>query len=151
MARVLLAPPRFSLWARWAAVCAALSVAGCAAVPIVQNVQDGHSQAVTGDWDDIDAAVRVGVDRNEWAIVRRVRINQWSVGWEVMNVRGEPGWLLIERNHGRPEGAEGARPEIEITARLGRFGLPEQERGLADAIRTRLRQLRGVEAAPIRW
>lgn len=125
-----------------AAAGVAVVLAGCAspppAAPPVPSM--GSTIEAEGDWDDIGAAVSLASDRVQWAILSRGpgRSEQPGERWELMNVRGEPGWLEIRRSG----------PALAITARLGRFGDVEQEQRLIAMVAARLAELRGVEAAP---
>ena len=123
-----------------AGVCV-LAFAACASSPPLAAPvpSEGASIEALGDWDDLAAAVSVAVDRVQWAVLSREGSGD-AVRWDLMNVRGDPGFLSIER---------GAGDAVRITARLGRFGDAREEQRLIEAVADRLGELRGVEVAPL--
>lgn len=96
----------------------------------------------SGDWDDVDAAVTHAVGEVDLAVVERLATTPDRAEYRLLSVRDEPGVLTIER---RPD-----RPNLLLEARVGRWGNPGVERGLIEALRKRLAQLRGVETAPLK-
>lgn len=95
----------------------------------------------SGDWDDARAAAAAAVPAVELAIVHVEEPTPDRLIFELLSARDEPGELVIERRPGSGE--------LDVRARVGRFGDPRRERALVEAVRRRLGQLRGVDVAPL--
>jgi hypothetical protein len=101
----------------------------------------GTTRAAPGDWDDVQAAVAVAAPAIEFAVVHVQSPTPDRTAFELLSARDEPGVLIVERGPGPGE--------LSIRAQIGRFGDPARERALVEAVRRRLGQLRGVDAAPL--
>lgn len=126
------------------------------------------SGSVVADWDDVEAAVMVGVPRCDTAVERRRRVLDPAVvvdagatvppmyaaddyvryEYDVVTIRGLSGLLVVER--GVPATGEGPIP-INLMCRIGPSGSPEFEACVVDSVSRRLVQLRGVRWAPVSW
>lgn len=129
-----------------AAACAAagwmvIGLAACAGEPVTPPSAISISKIGAGDWDDIDAAVDVGMSAAE---VARVDASTSSDGltrtYELRTITDEPAWLVARRE-------EGGR--VGLGARVGRFGDPRREEKLIRGVAERLRALYGVDWAPM--
>src|ERR1043165_1683528 len=117
---------------------------GCSTGEVRSPVQLGSTSAGNseGDWNDVDAAVLVGVHRAEMAIAemegdpsssRRVYILTTS--------REEPAKLVLTRVAGTPK----SPAHIALEAEVGRFGDKARERLLLKEVEERLGELKGVD------
>lgn len=103
-----------------------------------------------GDANDIDAAVEVAVGRVEMSVVRTIRTSQDPHVLRIYELRAandEPAVLKVRR---AGITIENQPVTLELAASFGRFGNPERERALLDAVTRRLGQLAGVQVAPVR-
>jgi hypothetical protein len=103
----------------------------------------GEGLTVAGDWDDVGAAVLVGVEAAECVVHRQTEDGPRRAVFELRTVRDEPGELVAERSGDAETGP------IRLRARLGRFGDPQREELVLRATARRLERLRGVEFAPV--
>lgn len=99
---------------------------------------------VVGDWDDVPAAVELGVGRGEAAVLSSDLGDERSA-FEILTIDEEPGELTFRRLDGGIE--------IEAFVGLGVEGLPtvrrrNREAVLLRAVSTRLEELAGVDVAP---
>lgn len=125
------------LWV-FIALCSLGAVTGCAAVA----TESGPSaQVVAGDWDDLDAAVDVGLEAAEVAVLRR-EVSDTQGRWELVSIRDQLGELVIRRA-GEPD-------KLTVEATIDQPRDPEREGRLVSAVCRRLRQLYGQGAAPLR-
>lgn len=93
-----------------------------------------------GEYDDLDAAVEAAAMQTEFAIVHAGPGPQGGRRYELLDAQGRPGELVIRR--------EGEH-EFSLRTRLGRFGRPADEDRFNSAVARRLRQLYGVDFAPL--
>lgn len=130
----------------------AMPLAGCAgdAVPpeprLPQDAESPQRAEVVADWDDVQAAVTVALNRTELVKVSAQGPTADSFEVRLRSSLDEPGLLTVRR--AAPPGQPDPVP-ITLTARVGRFGDPPRERQFLDLIVRRLGQLRGVETAPL--
>lgn len=104
---------------------------------------EGTARAgVAGDWGDLDAAVSAAASRSELAVERRESPEEGVRVYVLRSVASRPGRL---------EAVRAEDGSIVLTASIGRFGDPAAETRLVRDVATRLRQLQGVDSAPIRW
>jgi hypothetical protein len=104
-------------------------VGGCAApAPAVENAPQASRLTVDADWDDVEAAARVAASQAELAILEVEKQDQ-VITIRLRTIAGEPGEVRAERN--------------------GLFREPASERRLLQAMAKRLRQLAGVDVAPL--
>lgn len=110
---------------------------------------DGSVVVALGDWNDVDAAVDVGVGKGECAVTGQTDdADGRARTYEVVTVTGESGWVRASADQ---DAADVMGPEpIELRAQLGLFGDQARERRLLAGVKRRLQQLAGVETAPIR-
>lgn len=129
-----------------AVVCAAagwmmIGLVACAGEGVTPPGAISISKLGAGDWDDIDAAVEVGMSEAE---VARVDASTSSDGltrtYELRTITDEPAWLVARRE-------EDGR--VGLGARVGRFGDPEREARLIRGVAARLKALYGVDWAPV--
>ncbi len=100
--------------------------------------------AVSGDWDDIDAAVLAGTNKAEFVVAAWWWADPDTRVYSLRNAHGTSGTLRLHRNPDNPGEA------ISIAAWIGPFGDAAAEREVIAKVRQRLEQLRGVDAAPIK-
>jgi hypothetical protein len=98
-------------------------------------------RSVTGDWDDVEAAVIVGAAKAEVAILWPPTVEPDRQVYELLGVAGEPGRL---------EASLAEDGSIVLTCSIGRFGNPAAESRLVRAVAQRLRDLHGRDYAPLR-
>ena len=129
-----------------AATCAAvgwvlIGLAACTSQAVAPPSAISISKLGAGDWDDIDAAVDVGMSAAELA---RVDASTSPDGltrtYELRTITDEPAWLVARRQ-------EGGR--VGLGARVGRFGDPQREEKLIRGVAERLKTLYGVDWAPV--
>lgn len=119
----------------------ALGLASCASETVTPPSAISISRLGDGDWDDIDAAVDVGMSAAEVARVdARTSPDGQTRTYELRTITDEPAWLVARRE-------EGGR--IGLGARVGRFGDPEREAKLIRGVAERLKALYGVDWAPV--
>lgn len=127
-----------------------LSIGGCATPPSFSHAV--HNPAYTyivvkGDWDDVGAALAVGSGKLYLSIIDARQIDENEIEYDFVDVIDQPGFFTARRN----PGPESPKPEyIELGASIGRFGDEERERELLDAVARRLKDLAGVDVAPVR-
>lgn len=128
----------------------ALCIGGCATPPSFSHAV--HNPAYTyivvkGDWNDVGAALAVGGAKLYLAFTDARQIDETEVEYDFVDVIDQPGFFTARRN----PGPDSMGPEfIELGASIGRFGDEKRERELLDAVARRLRDLAGVDVAPIR-
>jgi hypothetical protein len=100
---------------------------------------------MTGDWDDVDAAVDAGGAKAEMAIVSITATGPNGRAYELRSIRDEPVWLVVDRL-----GQAGPGPiRMSMRCTVGRFGNPEAQRRLLGAVERRLRELIGDRYVPV--
>lgn len=118
----------------------------------LSEVAGGSELLVSADWDDIDAAVDVGVSQVEMAVVSRNAGPGWGGRggdpvrrlFELKTVRDEPAWLEVSR------GTSGdAVSRVALRAKVGRFGDKKREGALLRAVGQRLEVLHGKDWYPL--
>lgn len=116
---------------------------GSATTALIETspVPDGSRAEIPGDWDDVEAAVIIGAERAEMALVSTDDQDPERLAFDLVTVGGEPVRLTAAR------AGEG---RIALEARVGRFGDPARERRLLSAVAARLRALFGRDYAPVR-
>lgn len=121
-------------------------LAACAQIT-PRNLQDaGHSHLprsveVEADWDDVPAVVAGIVPRVELVADPPTVHTDRIYRCRVYSSQHGPGWLEFERLE------DGF---IRIDAHIGRFGHPDEEHWVEQAMAERFSQIRGDTAAPIR-
>ncbi len=144
--------PRPWFWGVAAAVFAAL--AGCATQDGSDPVwSEGTTILVLADWDDVPAAVAVGLGQRSLTVVDATGPSRGDphgeYRYELIDQEDRPGVLAARRRAGASS-ADAGPVGIELSAKLGRFGDAAEERSLLNAVRNRLADLTGVDVAPIR-
>ncbi|MCB9846093.1 MAG: hypothetical protein H6811_08935 [Phycisphaeraceae bacterium] len=119
-------------------------IGGCQTPGVSPPLGDASSARSLGDRSDIEAAVAAGVDKCALAIAG-VRREPGLLTFTLLTPKGQPGVLTASFDESNPD------IEIRLETRLGRFGNAAAERELLDRVSERLRQLRGVSVAPLRW
>ncbi|HYF15682.1 MAG TPA: hypothetical protein VD971_11495 [Phycisphaerales bacterium] len=120
-------------------------LAGCAGVSKPPEAES-HSIIVHADWDDCDAAALITASRCEMGIVeRRGRMSPPTKVYELVTPGNETAWLTV-RWAGEGDPVSGP---IRLEARVLDAPDDPRARRLVGAMRHRLRQLRGVETAPL--
>lgn len=111
---------------------------------------DGPSPVVArleADWNDIDAAVRVGAEQAECVVVRTLPARTGTERrFELKHVSGRRGELVVATP---ADPAPDPRP-VDLSCRMGALGDHELEERIVARVARRLTDLRGVEFAPIR-
>ncbi len=120
----------------------AAQFAGCASKGSDSGPRTGEPSVMraVGDYDDLDAAVEAAMIQTELAIVRAGPVPDGGRRYELIDAQGRAGELVIRRV---------GDDEFTLHARLGRFGRPSDEDRLNTAVARRLRQLYGVDFAPL--
>ena len=120
----------------------ALGLASCAGETVTPPSTISISRLGDGDWDDIDAAVDVGMSAAEVARVDGTTSPDGQTRtYELRTITDEPVWLIARRE-------EGGR--VGLGARVGHFGDPEREAKLVHGVAERLKSLYGVDWAPVK-
>jgi hypothetical protein len=101
---------------------------------------------VTGDWNDIDAAMQAGIPWAEAAIMESRRPDGRSLVVEVKTIVDQVGRVEAVWIEGGSAEGEGAR--IRLRSRIGEFGDVERETRIVGEVAKRLGDLQGVEVAP---
>lgn len=99
------------------------------------------SRLVDGDWDDLDAAVDVGLEAAEVAVLRR-EVGQTHARWEIVSIRDQRGELVIRRTD--------APGKLMVEATIDQPSDTERAGRLVSAVARRLGQLFGRDVAPAR-
>ncbi len=121
-----------------------LVLAGCGSSQRSSYSDDpGPGQATTlieADWGDIYASVDAVATRHALGVVRKSQSDNLAT-IELLDVLGRP--IRIE--------ARRAGNDAAVTVAVGRFGDPNLEAQIRRDLAKRLKQLKGVEIAPIAW
>lgn len=132
----------------WTMSAAGALAGGCASVPRIPPAPEGPAErTVLADWDDAEAAARVGLRQVGVADLRVDRPAPGKLVYHVLTASDQPGTLTLERL-ASPEAADPV--EVRIDAAIGRFGEDALEHELVRRVAERLEDLRGVEYAPVR-
>lgn len=130
-------------------------VTGCAAAPrrTSPTPSAGSAIVVSGDWDDIVAALTVAADRSELAVVREVafQLTPFEVfgvstrrrSFDLVTPGAEPVRVNFRAHSSDDPG------DISVFVRIGRFGDAEGEVRVLNDIAKRLRELAGRDYAPL--
>ncbi len=132
-----------------AGLSAALSACGSTPDPIpgAAPFQEPAEITAVGDWDDVETAVRTGAAQSEMAIERTTSPSDSKYIFELRTITDEPATMEVERLPAT--GPEGERP-IRLWAHVGRFGNRAWEERLIGRTAARLKDLYGVDVAPVR-
>jgi hypothetical protein len=140
---------------RQLALFALLFIGGCSIPrPNVDPVQSanvvedaGQSRVdVVGDWDDVSAALAVGLGKLNLAVVDGT-FDQNQLSYTLVDVLDRPAQIRVTKLDPAPGVPEGT---IRISAFFTRYRDKERERLLVAAVAQRLAELRGVDIAPVR-
>lgn len=128
-----------------------VKVGGCAGAggrpARLGDVPEGPA-VVVGDWDDVEAAVRVALSRHELTFARREgRLSDPSVVYLIHGIRDERGTLTVARV-GDPDAGQ---VEITISCRLDPATGEARARAVERDVARRIEQLRGEVARPRAW
>ncbi|GMV27689.1 MAG: hypothetical protein AMXMBFR58_37200 [Phycisphaerae bacterium] len=127
----------------------AVGVGGCS-VPAPRPEPDRFNPptdaVVIGDWDDVESSVRVGASQSEMAILEVKRPDDRTAIFEFLTITDEPASLEVHRDL-FPEDSGSFR--LNLRASVGTFGDAAWQERLIDRVSRRLRQLAGVDVAPI--
>lgn len=130
------------------------TLVGCAGTPAplpdvpVQRVGGWTTGAVVGDWNDVEPAVRVGVEQGEAAIERITpTADATTLTFDLRTHLDEDARVRVTRELGGH--ANGERITLRIACRIEPFGDAAREERFIELIARRLTQLTGVEFAPI--
>ncbi|MCC6322617.1 MAG: hypothetical protein IT438_14405 [Phycisphaerales bacterium] len=106
---------------------------------------------MNADWDDLDASVIIGSRAIRAVVVQSETIDPTIRRYQLRLFDGQDGTLTATRESAAPEGDEQSEPPTDFTlhAVIGRFSDSRVETDLLRATTHRLRQLRGVEFAPL--
>jgi hypothetical protein len=142
----------------------AIGLVGCASRPSFEtaSVPSGASETqwtdgpwglrlrVRGDWDDVDAAVAVGVSRGEAATLSSIQ-GEGRREYRLLSIDDEPGVLIAQLVVGEQNRAGAAAGvQIDLTCRIGRYQDEARERIILEQTQQRLKNLAGVDYRPIR-
>lgn len=129
-----------------------LFIGGCSIPPVkVDPVQmanvisypDEMQTTVLGDWDDLDAAITIGLGKLNLAVLDVTVTDPLEVALDLVDVLDRPARLTIARATDAPSGP------IVIRASF-RDRQPDRERLLVAAVAQRFAELHGAEIAPVR-
>jgi len=112
----------------------------------------GETLLTTGDWNDLEAAARVGAEACQIAITSVESPSQSLYVFKLVTPTDEHGTLTARRRTATPDDPTAAEGPIaiELHASLGLFGDSSNEKKLLRAVEARLTDLKGVDWAPIR-
>ncbi len=122
---------------------------GCGSTPtegarfVGPNFGSPRTASIVADWNDVDAAVEVGVPNAEMAVLLDETPSLDERVFYVKTITDERGSLRVWRTSHEPT------TEIKMEARVGLFGEPEKEAKVLAAVCARLLELKGVEWAPV--
>ena len=108
----------------------------------------GQVTELWADWDDIDAALGVGLERSELATMLTTTSDERRT-WELLSMPGGSGMLTAERLLEKGRDAKGSE-RIRLTARVSGSQGDVFARRLLAGMRARLLQLAGVSYAPVK-
>jgi hypothetical protein len=115
--------------------------------PIVLTGDQGQVR-LWADWDDLDAALDVALERAELATLGTTR-SDGERTWELTTIAGQPGQLTAQRDPLAPRDARGCE-QLTLCATVHSPRGVEQAGRLLQAMAARLADLAGVESAPVR-
>ena len=123
-----------------------MSCASRGAAPAIREHRGPAQLRIEADWDDVDAAVEVGVGQAEGVVVHsEPSPDGMQRGYQLKHVSGVTGVLTA-----RVE-AEGKDPRpIVFTCTMGAMDNGGLAQRILDRIAVRLKDLKGKEVAPIR-
>lgn len=126
----------------WVVLVLGIVCGGCASGPISApgTRADWTDERAAGDRDDVDAAVEVGVESVETAVLEAFGEPGGRRVYRLRTVDGRDGELVVE---------PGENDTVVLRARIGPFGDTGREAELLSAVRARLGALRGVGWAPV--
>ncbi|HRQ73753.1 MAG TPA: hypothetical protein PLU35_12060 [Phycisphaerales bacterium] len=125
-----------------------LPACGTAGRPVHLAASGEGPAVVVGDWDDVEAAVRVALSRHELTFARREgRLSDPVLVYIVHGVRDERGTLRVERSGDPGAGAV----EITVACRLDHATGQARARAVERDVARRIEQLRGEVARPRAW
>lgn len=131
------------------------SVTGAGLDDLTERAAEGGVElvaTVAGDWDDVDAALMVGLERAEVTTLTTTSTDDKRT-WELYAITGQggraDGLLTITRDVNAGRDSRGCEM-ITIAARLEGPRGREQATRLVRGVRDRLSQLAGVAWAPVR-
>jgi len=130
-----------------AAVCAALlnMQAGCASeqpVDFSSLVAGGGYSApgtIEGRYRDLDAVIRYSCGQFDMAVVELIQADGGDRAYRIRTINDEPVWLVIASGSGWDDPR--ALLQLDLSAKVGRFGDRERERDFITLIRDRLAYL----------
>lgn len=114
----------------------------------VSTTPDETRTEVVGDWDDLNAALAIGLGKLSLAVVDAGEPSDRVITLSLVDVLDRPARLAVERVHGGT--GDLAPATIRISAAFLRARDQERERLLVAAIAQRFGELRGVAVAPVR-
>lgn len=112
----------------------------------------GETLLTTGEWNDLEAAARVGAEACQIAIASVESPSPDLFVFKLVTPTDEHGTLTARRRTTAPDHPTAAEGPIaiELHASLGLFGDSAHEKKLLRAVEARLTDLNGVDWAPIR-
>lgn len=116
---------------------------------LLTTTPDGQTTTTLwADWDDVDAALDVGLERSELATTLTTTSDDTRT-WELLAVSGTTGHLTIQRLLIDGRDARGCE-HLRLTATVNSARGPDFAARLLSGTRARLDQLAGVPFAPVR-
>lgn len=101
------------------------------------------------DWNDLDAAAEVASSEIEATVLRTSEPEAGLRVFDLRTVSDAPGVLEVRWLDGAPGLTPGENALVEARCAVGRLGDPRREARLLGALKRRLTQLRGRDAAPL--
>jgi hypothetical protein len=111
------------------------------------GVSEVTKLTTTGDWDDVDASVIVGLDKAEAAQRSMTEVSPTERHYQFRTVLDQTGLLKVVQT--KP-GRAGESCEVEMWCRVEPLGDAAREQRIVREVARRLSHLRGVEFAPVR-
>lgn len=131
-----------------------LGISGCGSAGDAPSLLLGMGTSGTsaGDWDDVDNAVAVAAGKCQMAVVEIRGVGEDEREYDLLTVTDEPARVRAQRTAGLSpsSGSAASSEQFQVRAHVGRFGDVAVEQSLIDHIKVRLRDLAGVDFAPVR-
>lgn len=113
----------------------------------------GSTGIVTGDWDDVNAAVQAAAQHREMAVVSETKVDDRTIRYSLLTAKSEDVTVTISRDLAADPNVRLSQEgpiAIRVVVKVGMFGDTKRERELIDDIRTRLTDLTGAfKTAPL--
>lgn len=132
-----------------------LGVSGCSQGSSAADLfaPTGSTGIVTGDWDDVNAAVQAAAQHREMSVVSETKVDDRTIRYSLITAKSEDVTVTISRDLAVDPNVRLSQEgpiAIRVVVKVGMFGDTKRERDLIDDIRTRLSDLTGsFKTAPL--